>query len=145
MSARRPRSIAEEIEILARLTGAPSAFVEQVRALFTSKAISLDEGVEPFLTALEEAFRREEMIRTSSAEARRGLTRMHASLARVRDLYREQAEHLRSAEARLAQSARRIRESGERLEAAAYALGIRRGACRETDAAPIVPGPKDVQ
>ena len=36
MPERSLKSIAEEIEILARLTGAPRAFVEQVRALFTS-------------------------------------------------------------------------------------------------------------
>jgi hypothetical protein len=145
MSARRPRSIAEEIEILARLTGAPSAFVEQVRALFTSKAISLDEGVEPFLTALEEAFRREEMIRTSAAQVRRGLSVAQETLGRARDLCRGQADQLRRARTHLENSARRIREGNENLEAAAYALGIRRGACRETDAAPIVPGPKDLQ
>ncbi|MBZ5637457.1 MAG: hypothetical protein LAO51_01730 [Acidobacteriia bacterium] len=145
MSDRRPKSIAEEIEDLARLTGAPLAFVEQVRALFTSKAISLDEAADPFLSALEEAFRREEMIRTSSAEARRSLTRMQEGLGRARDLYREPADQLRQAKTHLENSARRIRESGERLEAAAYALGVRRGVRRETDAAPIVPGPKDLQ
>jgi hypothetical protein len=145
MSDRPSKSIAEEIEILARLTGAPSAFVEQVRALFTSKAISLDESADPFLFALEEAFRREEIIRASSANARRGLTRVEENLGRVRDVYREQADQLRKAKAHLENSARRIRESGERLEAAAFALGVRRGAYRESDATPMVPGPKDIQ
>lgn len=145
MPERGFKSIAEEIEILARLTGAPRAFVEQVRALFTSKAISLDEAADPFLAALEEAFRREETIRTASTEARRGLDRVRENLGRVRDIHREQSEHLRRAKANLENSARRIRESGERLEAAAYALGVRRGVIRETDAAPIVPGPKDIQ
>jgi hypothetical protein len=145
MPERIPKSIAEEIEVLARLTGAPRAFVEQVRALFTSKAISLEEAAAPFVAALEEAFRREETIRTSSSQARRGLDRVQEDLGRVREIHREQAEHLRRARANIESSARRIRESGERLEAAAYALGVRRGAHRETDAAPIVPGPKDIQ
>ena len=145
MPERSPKSIAEEIEILARLTGAPRAFVEQVRALFTSKAISLDDAVDPFLVALDEAFRREETIRASSSQARRGLDRAQENLGRVREIHREQTEHLRRARANLESSARRIRESGERLEAAAYALGVRRGAYHETDAAPIVPGPKDIQ
>jgi hypothetical protein len=145
MSGSRPKSIAEEIEILARLTGAPVTFVEQVCALFTSKAISLDEAAEPFLSALEEAFRREETIRASSTEARRNLTRMQEGLGRAGDICREQADQLRQAKAHLENSARRIRESGERLEAAAFALGIRRGFQRETDADPIVPGPKDLQ
>ncbi len=139
------KSIAEEIEVLARLTGAPRAFVEQVKALFTSKAISLDEAADPFLPALEEAFRREEVIRTSSSQARRGIERMQENLGRVREIHREQSAHLRRARANLESSARRIRESSERLEAAAFALGVRRGAPRETDAAPIVPGPKDIQ
>jgi|WetSurMetagenome_2_1015567.scaffolds.fasta_scaffold658990_1 hypothetical protein len=145
MHERSPKSIAEEIEVLARLTGAPRVFVEQVRALFTSKAISLDETAAPFVAALEEAFRREETIRASSSQARRGLDRVQEDLGRVREIHREQAEHLRRARANLESSARRIRESGERLEAAAYALGVRRGAHRETDSAPIVPGPKDIQ
>ncbi len=145
MPEHEPKSIAEEIEILARLTGAPRAFVEQVRALFTSKAISLDETAAPFLAALEEAFRREEMIRGASAQARRGLEKVQESLGRVREMHRGQSEQLRRARANLETSARRIRESSERLEAAAYALGVRRGAYRETDAAPIVPGPKDIQ
>jgi len=145
MSGSPPKSIAEEIEILARLTGAPSAFVEQVRALFTSKAISLDEAVEPFLPALEEAFRRERTIRTSSTEARRHVTRMRENLGRARDLCQDQADQLRKAKAHLENSARRIRESGERLEAAAFALGVRRGFQREIDVDPIVPGPKDIQ
>ena len=76
MSERRPKSIAEEIEILARLTGASPVFVEQVRTLFTSKAIGLDEAVDPFLTALEEAFRREEEIRASSERARQSLSKV---------------------------------------------------------------------
>jgi hypothetical protein len=145
MSRTGPKSIAEEIEILARLTGAPSAFVEQVRALFTNKAISLDEAVEPFLPALEEAFRCEQTIRASSTDARRHVARMQEDLGRTRDLCRDQAGQLRKARAHLETSARRIRESGERLEAAAFALGIRRGFQREIDLDPIVPGPKDIQ
>jgi hypothetical protein len=145
MASSHPKSIAEEIEILARLTGAPTAFVEQVRALFTSKAISLDEEAEPFLPALEEAFRREQTIRTSSAEARRHVLRAQESLGRTTDIYRDQAEQLRRAKAQLENSARRIRESGQRLEAAAFALGVRRGFQRDTEVDPIVPGPKDIQ
>ncbi len=145
MSGQRPKSIAEEIEILARLTGASPVFVEQVRTLFASKAISLDEAVDPFLTALEEAFRREEEIRASSERARQSLFKVQQSFGRVREMYRERADDLNQAKARLDRSARQVRASGERLAAAAFALGSRRSVGRETDAATVVPGPKDLQ
>jgi hypothetical protein len=145
MSEQRPKSIAEEIEILARLTGASSVFVEQVRTLFTSKAIGLDEAVDPFLTALEEAFRREEEIRASSERARQSLSKVQQSLGRVQEMYRERADDLNKAKARLDRSARQVRESGARLDAAAFAIGSRRSVGRETDSATIVPGPKDLQ
>ena len=97
MTDRQAKSIEEEIEILAQLTGAPTGFVEQVRALFASKAISLEEDVRPFLTALEEAFQREEAIRNSSERARRGIERMQESLGRAQERFRDQAEELKRA------------------------------------------------
>jgi len=63
------KSIADQIDCLARLTGAPQSFVDQVRDLFTRKGISLDEDSTPYLGALEEAFIREESIRASSTVA----------------------------------------------------------------------------
>jgi hypothetical protein len=145
MSPPRSKSIAEEIEILARLTGAPSAFVEQVRALFTTKAISLDEAVEPFLPALEEAFHREQTIRSSSTETGRRVARIQENCGHARELCRDQADQHRRARAHLQSSARRIGEGGEKLDAAAFALGIRRGFQREVELDPIVPGPKEIQ
>ena len=60
MSHQSQKSIGDEIEMLAKLTGAPPEFVEQVRALFLNKAISLDEDATPYSAALEEAFVRAE-------------------------------------------------------------------------------------
>ena len=65
-----PKSIADHIDCLARLTGAPRSFVLQVKDLFGRKGISLETDASPYLAALEEAFRREESIRTSARRAR---------------------------------------------------------------------------
>ncbi len=61
-----PRTIDEQILCLARLTGASETFVGEVRALFKRRGISLDAEVAPFLTALEDAFLREERMRTQA-------------------------------------------------------------------------------
>jgi hypothetical protein len=63
---RDPRTIDEQIQCLARLTGAPDAFVGEVRALFRRRGISLAADAAPFLAALEDAFLREERMRTQT-------------------------------------------------------------------------------
>ena len=62
----QPKSICDHIECLSRLTGAPDAFITQVKALFAKKGISLNADASPYLKALEEAFRREESIRATT-------------------------------------------------------------------------------
>ena len=64
------KSIRDQIDCLAKLTGAPESFVEQVRDLFTRKGISLDDDSSPYVRALEEAFIREESIRVGTIAAR---------------------------------------------------------------------------
>ena len=59
-----PKSIADQIQALAQLTGAPESFIAQVRALFERKGISLLTDSAPYINALEHAFRREHSIRT---------------------------------------------------------------------------------
>ncbi len=145
MSARSFTSIADEIEMLARLTGASPAFVDQVRALFLSKAISLDEDVSPFQAALEDAFRREESLRSSAQHAQRKVSRVRETLSRADQLSHDSAERIREARASLERSATRLRESGARIGAASWVMSPGRRPVRDTDTAPIVPGPDDVQ
>ena len=78
-----PKSIEQQIDCLARLTGAPESFVNQVRQLFNSKGISLDDDAEPFVPALEEAFRREESIRCSTHRARQNLSKLQESFRKI--------------------------------------------------------------
>jgi len=58
-----PRTIDEQILCLARLTGASDAFVVEVRALFVRRGIALNSDSAPYLSALEDAFLREERTR----------------------------------------------------------------------------------
>jgi hypothetical protein len=120
------KSIGDQIDCLARLTGAPQSFVEQVRDLFTRKGISLDEDSTPYLRALEEAFIREESIRVGSTAARRG------AAAVVPPRSRERWRPARSAgEGRAA----------TRFVSAAPALVTR----RQHEEPPLVPGPEELQ
>jgi hypothetical protein len=75
-----PRTIDDHILCLARLTGASETFVCEVRALFVRRGISLEANAAPYLSALEDAFLREERTRavpepkTSPRPAGRALT-----------------------------------------------------------------------
>ena len=85
-----PQSIGDHIECLARMTGAPLTFVDQVQALFLAKGISLDTAATPFVEALDEAFRREEQIRNSTYRARRNLAAIQQNFEKVGRAYVDQ-------------------------------------------------------
>ena len=89
------KTIADQIDSLARLTGAPATFVCQVKDLFSRKGISLDADASPYLRALEEAFKREESIRTSAHRARRNIARLAENFNRIGRGYVRQLEELR--------------------------------------------------
>jgi hypothetical protein len=66
--------------------------VDQVRDLFVAKGISLDTAAGPFLEALEEAFRREERIRTNHHRVRQQLTKLHENFKRIGRAYVHQLD-----------------------------------------------------
>jgi len=123
----QPKSIGEQIDCLAQLTGAPGSFVDQVRELFTRKGISLEEDSTPYLRALEEAFIREESIRAGAGAARAALAEP------VGRGYARQVERLRQA-----QSRRRAR----RQELPGRAMLVTR---QQHEEIPLVPGPEQLQ
>lgn len=82
-----PRSIGEHIDCLARLTGAPGTFVDQVRDLFVAKGISLETAAEPFLEALDEAFRREERIRQNTVRVQQNLRDIQNNFKKIGEAY----------------------------------------------------------
>ena len=145
-----PKSIADHIECLARLTGAPLSFVDQVRQLFTTKGISLDTAAQPFLTALEEAFRREESIRCSSFRAREKMHRMQENYQKVGEAYVEQISQLKRIQTNLHDQSRRLRKklATQRSEATQITIkGDHRTLITkpEREEMAMVPGPKDPQ
>jgi hypothetical protein len=142
-----PKTIAEHIECLARLTGAPLAFVDQVRALFLAKGISLDTEADPFLDALEEAFRREESIRCSTYRARRNLDQVHDNFQKVGRAYVEQLSQLKRIHTKLQEHSRRLQKP-ERPQATQVTIkGDHRTFVTRPvrEELPLVPGPDDVQ
>jgi hypothetical protein len=144
-----PRSIGEHIECLARLTGAPGSFVEQVRALFVAKGISLDTAAGPFIDALEEAFRREERIRTSTYRARQNLTKLSDNFKRIGRAYVEQVGQVGRTRTRVPAPAGRAATAAA-SEGRTTQVTIR-GDHRtyvtrtEREELPMVPGPADPQ
>jgi hypothetical protein len=143
-----PKTISEHIECLARLTGAPTSFVDQVRALFTSKGISLEEEATPFVDALDEAFRREESIRCSTYRARQNLAKIQESFKKVGQAYVEQIGQLKKIHPTLQDPSRRARPAAPRSRPTRIAI---RGDHRtfvmraEREDMPLVPGPQDPQ
>jgi hypothetical protein len=139
-----PGSIADHIECLARLTGAPDTFVVQVKALFGRKGISLDEDAAPYQKALDEAFRREENIRFSAKRARANLVSMSDDFRKIGRAYVEQVTR-RAAGAESMRQAGRSRYTIARGTEIAIKGDHRTLVTRtEREELPLVPGPDDV-
>jgi hypothetical protein len=143
-----PKSICDQIECLARLTGAPESFVEQVKALFSRKGISLEDDAAPFLAALEEAFRREERIRSTSRRARLELAKLQKNFERVGQAYVQQISQQKQIQGTLRDQARRMRGAGRR--SATHRVTIQGDhrtfvTRQEREELPLVPGPSDLQ
>ena len=143
----QPKSISEHIECLARLTGAPIAFVDQVRALFIAKGISLDAVAAPFLDALDEAFRREERIRCSAYRAQQNVSDTHANFERVGRVYVDQLARKHRA-GQKTEAARRWKKSASSPRTTQVTIhGDHRTFVTkpEREELPMVPGPEDLQ
>ena len=145
-----PKTIGEHIKCLARMTGAPESFVGQVRGLFSTKGISLDEDASPYVNALEEAFRREESIRTSSRRARHNIARLQDNFNRIGKAYVQQLEQLHRVRTNLSPQGRRETKAASVTRKTGTELAIpgdhRTYVTRpQTEEMPMVPGPKDEQ
>lgn len=142
------KSIAEQIESLARLTGAPESFVDQVRELFTRKGISLDEDSAPYMKALEEAFIREESIRASARQARTAMTAPGTDFRKIGKVYVQQLERLRRAQAGRRGRRRASGSSETDTEKPAVEVGPSSQGLvtrQQNEDLPMVPGPEDLQ
>ena len=132
------KSIGDQIDSLATITGAPESFVDQVRELFTRKGISLEDDCAPYLRALEEAFIREESIRAGASTARQAFIDP-APAVDARGLGR----------ARRGRSARRARRVEPSYAVAQRTLRDGAGPMLVTrqqhEEMPLVPGPDELQ
>jgi len=92
----KDESIDSLIDRLAGQTGAPSAFVQRIRDLFSNKGIALASDCAPYLTALEQAFRREQSIRLSALQTRQNLERLQRQLQQFNEVCRRQINRMES-------------------------------------------------
>jgi hypothetical protein len=132
------------------LTGAPGSFVDQVRALFTSKGIPLDHDATPFLKALEEAFRREENIRASSTRAKHHMAKLRDNFRKVGQAYVDQLSQLRRLQSSLQEQSRRLHKKvspRRRAETRVTIPGDHRTVVTRPvrEQLPLVPGPEEPQ
>lgn len=147
-----PTSIEDHIECLARLTGAPHTFIDQVRSLFLSKGIPLDSEASPFIEALDEAFRREEHIRASSHTAQYQLAKLRENFRKVGKAYVNQFSQLRQLHSSLQHQSQRLRKKRPARQTG-QEMGpiVIKGDHRSFVTAPVkeqitmVPGPKERQ
>jgi len=152
-----PKSIADQIDCLARMTGAPPSFVDQVRELFAKKAISLDEDAAPYMKALEEAFVREESIRAGAQRAEAQVSRLSTDFDKIGKAYVQQLERLRRVQAELQDKRREGRKTHLKLKpksssgAGSFAAsgpsitGRSLVTRQQNEDMPLVPGPDEIQ
>ena len=146
-----PKSISEQIDCLARLTGAPPAFVDQVKALFTTKGISFDEDATPYLKALEDAFRREETIRANAHSARQNVDRLREKFSKLGTAYALKLSRIRPGGKQIQSSTHRMREKLFKSDETGITRVVVPDGHRahvmppQKDTLPMVPGPKEPQ
>lgn len=131
-------TVADKIRRLAEETGAPSVFVAQVRSLFETKKISLEDDCAPYIKALEEAFRREAAIRRDTLIANDNLARLQRNFADLGAKYKQQLSRLQKARNQMAPR-RKMRSTDLQPSDRSYLTR------KESETLPMVPGPKEVQ
>ncbi|MBP7146499.1 MAG: hypothetical protein KBD01_03065 [Acidobacteria bacterium] len=133
-------SVAALIAALARRTGAPQSFVDEVRNLFRAKGISLEREAGPYVGAIVETFEREAAVRRHASAAREQLGRLQGRLGELREACREQFARLTELRGDIERAALRIAHLASALDSGAprsQVLVVRGGFA--------VPGPRDVQ
>ena len=145
-----PKSIADQINCLARLTGAPRTFVMQVNDLFSRKGIPLESDASPYLRALEEAFKREETIRTNAQRAKDKVQRLASDFNKMGRTYAKQLEQLKRIQSELRSQNGRIKGAGAKADDwKPTRSGVREQQAFMTrqvsDSMPMVPGPEEEQ
>jgi len=144
-----PKSIEQHIVCLARLTGASDSFIDQVKSLFLKKGIALDAEAEPYIHALEEAFRREESIRASSRRARQNLSQVSDRFSRMVRDYVRKVRQMKKVQSNLHDRTRKLqKDSGKGKTTHTVTIqGDHRSFITrpEREDLPMVPGPDGLQ
>lgn len=139
----RDNSIGEQVDRLARQTGASQTFVRRIRALFLNKGISLEEDATPYFTSLEEAFRREQGIRINAIQTRENLQRLQHQLLRFSRVFQEQLARLKDLRGSLNPTSSQTGSMGKRQYRITVLSSGRRAPSKGKGF--LVPGPKEPQ
>ncbi|MDH3628852.1 MAG: hypothetical protein OEV00_09865 [Acidobacteriota bacterium] len=135
-----PKTIAEQINCLAKMTGATAPFVNQVRQLFSSKGISLDADATPYIKALDEAFTREESIRANTQDAKAKVQAIRSKFDALGETYSRQLKQLRQAQSELRNQ--KTRGKSQVVIPGTHRTYVTR---QQRESLPMVPGPEDLQ
>jgi hypothetical protein len=138
------KTIGEEIDRLARQTGAPQGFVGQMRDYFLTR---LTDDAAPYLPAIEEAFLLEETVRRNTTRARENLVRLQECVRLVGTTYQQQLGQLRRVRDTLEHQGKLVREGATRLRDLTRAVtkAHPRKVALVHDEALLVPGPSELQ
>ncbi len=90
------QSLAAHIEELASQIDVRPRFLEEVRRIFTSKGISLEEDGAPYRATLEEVFKREETRCEAARYRRRSMAKIQQDIARLKHACEEHLDLLRA-------------------------------------------------
>ena len=141
-----PKSLEDQIDCLARITGAPETFVSQVKELFGKKGISMAEDAAPYVQALEEAFRREESIRFSTLRAKQNISTLQQHFRKIGRAYVTQISQLRKVQSSLKSSSGRLQKQQDNTTQITIKGDHRTFVTRtEREELPLVPGPEELQ
>ena len=109
---------------------------------------ALDADAAPYLKALEEAFRREESIRTTTQRARSNIKKLQDNFNKIGEAYVKQLAELRRLRGGSETTvSKKKKSSGAKSGEITIPGGDHRSfvAPRQTDKFPMVPGPKEEQ
>ena len=135
--------------MLASLIGASDTFVLQVKTLFSRKGIPLESDAEPYVLALEEAFRREESIRVTTTRARASIVQLEQNFSRIGEAYVRQLDQLKRIQVQLHKQTRQLTRDAESNAEGNTEVQIPGGDHRtlvtrtQQERLPMVPGPDE--
>jgi hypothetical protein len=136
-----PKTLARHLEQLGRQSRVRSSFIDELRRILETRGVSLDEDVEPYRRAIDDAVRREEQRSRAALRASESLSEVQRRIDKLGQACLVQLREIRSLRDFLR---RRSGHVAEGLKARPAGDGSPGGG-RPRKRLYVVPGPKEIQ